>query len=269
MRYLTIVLLFAAFSLQAQWKPYIQNDYTHAVSVGFVPGASTETKYGYNLDIDTGEEDIWSAGGSITYLSSAEPMLIVSSSDADSTGNTGALTMRLIGLDADYNAIEDTITLDGTNNVESLDTFLRVTRAYVLTAGSGGKNAGNITITAKSAATTQAYIPANYGQTQQCLTTVKAGETCYVVGGIYSTLKTSGGTSPKVQFLWNYRPNGGAWRVLSRVDLDVAANSLIANQEVTQFALSEKSDIRVSAVTDSDNTVATARIYMVCYDNDN
>ena len=84
--------------------------------------------------------------------------------------------MRVYGLDANYDLIDETITIgSGT----STKTFWRVYRVVLVTAGTGTTNAGNITVTVDSK--TAGHIPAGYGQSLQCNYTVPRGHTAYMV----------------------------------------------------------------------------------------
>ena len=55
-----------------------QVPYNLRVSQGAVAGASSLSKFGYNSDVDTGEETIWTQGGLYAYPSSAAVVYISS-----------------------------------------------------------------------------------------------------------------------------------------------------------------------------------------------
>jgi hypothetical protein len=52
--------------------------------------------------------------------------------------------LRIQGLDGSYNLAEETVDMDGTTTVTTTQTFLRVFRMSVETAGTSGNNEGNI-----------------------------------------------------------------------------------------------------------------------------
>ena len=64
-------------------------------------------KFGFNPDVDDALETIWAQGGLYSYLSAATVLKVSSSSTADDEGSTGAETVELFGLDADYNEINE------------------------------------------------------------------------------------------------------------------------------------------------------------------
>lgn len=135
-------------------------------------------KFGYNSAISTAYEDVWSPGGTLSLLSAADTMNVSSASADDKgtpTAGTGARTIRLVGVDGSYNVITEDVTLNGQTAVATTSSFLRVYRAYVLTAGTGGVNAGAITIEDDGGSTTQCSIPAGYGQSEMAIYTIRAG----------------------------------------------------------------------------------------------
>lgn len=71
-------------------------------------------KFGYNPDVDIGTEYIWANGGLWVPPTQARVHNIVSTDANDNgTGTTGALTLRIFGLDTNYNEINEDITLNG------------------------------------------------------------------------------------------------------------------------------------------------------------
>jgi hypothetical protein len=101
-------------------------------------------KFGQNPAISTTVEDVWDYGGTITLFTSAVVIGVSSGSTDDASGGTGARTVLMMGLDANYDLQYETVTLNGQTKVETENAYLRVFRARVTTAGSGGENAGTI-----------------------------------------------------------------------------------------------------------------------------
>lgn len=131
--------------------------------------------FGYSPNIaNTATGPMWEgqtqSGGLYTPPSSAAPLVLVSSSASD----TFALSVRIEGCGADFVALTETIALNGTTNVTTTNSFLRINAMYV----TNGTNVG--TITAKISSTTYAQINAGVGQTQMSIYTVPAGYTFYL-----------------------------------------------------------------------------------------
>lgn len=169
------------------------------IAQGLYVGYSITNKFGYNADIDSGSvpEDIWEGGGVYTGFpdSTAETVDILSSSAADTAAGTGARTVRIIGLDSNYDVLQETITLNGTTPATSVGVYRRVHTASVTTAGSGGVNVGTITIrhtTTTANVFQQMQIGRN--QTNSSGFTVPAGYTGYL-RAIHSACDNAGAAS--------------------------------------------------------------------------
>jgi len=145
------------------------------VARGQVDGHAAIEIFGYSAAIGaTAQGPMWEgqtqSGGLYTPPSSAAPLVLVSSSASDTT----ALSVRIEGCGAGFVPLVETIALNGTTNVTTTGSFLRINAMYV----TNGTNVGNIT--AKISSTTYAQINAGVGQTQMSIYTVPAGYTFYL-----------------------------------------------------------------------------------------
>lgn len=120
-------------------------------------------KFGYNSSVGTSFETIWDGGGDYTFITSAGTATATSSDT--SSDNTG--TVKIFGLDSNYDLAEETLTIGGSAGSIS---FIRVFRAIMITANTGNANVGTITITVSS--TTVAQIQPTYGQSLMALFTI-------------------------------------------------------------------------------------------------
>lgn len=114
-------------------------------------------------------EGLTSSGGNYPFPTSAAQIVVVSSSASDT-----AVTMVISGLDANFLPITESVALNGTTNVTTVKSFLRINNVTT-TAG----NAVGI-VTFKNASTTIAQVNAGLGQTQMSVYTVPAGYTLYI-----------------------------------------------------------------------------------------
>lgn len=130
-------------------------------------------KYGVNLDVDAAE-DVIVVGGDYTFPAAVLATEIVSTAAADDGDpvGTGARTVVVVGLDTDYLPISETVTLNGVTEVVLTNQYLRINRAWVATAGSGGVAAGVITIQHTAGPATLATIALGKNQTEQAIYTV-------------------------------------------------------------------------------------------------
>jgi hypothetical protein len=128
----------------------------------------------YNPDIDTGTvpETIWPVGGLYAFRTAAAVVEVISSSAEDDPDKgagvpgTGAHSITIWGLDANWLPVYETIALNGTAAVAGTVEFLRINQTHVEAAGTGMVNAGNITVRDASAGTTRHYIAAGEGISQ-------------------------------------------------------------------------------------------------------
>ncbi len=153
------------------------------VALNQFPRYQQDIKFGYNATVGTTQEDIWTTGGILSYLSSAELMSIVSTDANDAAAGTGAQTIQIEGLDGAWAPITEVVTMDGLTPVLTTQAFLRVNRMFVLTAGSGAENAGIISATAQTSATVQAEIAATENQSMKIQFSVPLGQTAFLLGG--------------------------------------------------------------------------------------
>jgi len=119
------------------------------------------------------------------WLTSAEQLKVSSSSAVDAAAGTGARTLRIDGLDASGAAINETVTLNGLTAVTTTLSFYRVQTLRVMTAGTGGYNAGNIVVKNNAATATICGIYPDHNQSSGPWYTVPAGYTLYMCHGFF------------------------------------------------------------------------------------
>ena len=86
------------------------------IARGLVRGASVIHKFGRNPNVGGAPETIWEQGGVYTYLTVASTVYVSGADAQDSAAGTGARTVTVQGLDANYNAIEATKALKTLKN---------------------------------------------------------------------------------------------------------------------------------------------------------
>ena len=219
------------------------------VARGQVDGHKTLFKFGINGDVGTSVETVWAQGGTYAYPASATVMKISSSSADDAAAGTGARTISIAGLDANYNEISETVILDGQTAVNTVNSYLRISRMFVVTAGSGATAAGTIyagtgTVTSGVPATVYGMIALNANQTQMAFWTVPAGYTLYLTGLFYTSGNTNANAWTNFQLI--QRPLGGVFRQQS--SSRVPGNGDFVVDLHTPIAFTEKTDIEVRAV---------------------
>jgi len=139
------------------------------IARGLVGGHSLVNIFGYQGSIATTSICVWENATAYVYPGSAVPMSLVSASASDT-----AVTLLITGLDANYNVLTESITLNGTTPVTTANNYLRINNVRT----TAGNAAGAITVS--NAGTTYAKILAGAGQTQMAQYTVPAGYTFYL-----------------------------------------------------------------------------------------
>lgn len=239
------------------------------ISAGFVAGYEAVVITGFNGDIDTGAmEDIWNQGGTLAWLSSAETMDLVSDDANDTSAGTGLQSVLVEGVDADYNEISEVVVMNGLTDVTTTSSFFYVKRLTGLGVGSNGKNIGNITATASTAATVQAKIDAGDGISKNGFYIVPAGKTLFSNSIIFTAGKISGGGgSPNLTIATEINPLGTSCTLQGPFDLDTSVtNEFIIPNGVSE-AIPEKTRIRFCAATDVNNAFLGVGANAVLIDN--
>jgi len=210
-------------------------------------------KFGQNAVVGNSIETIWQQGGLYSYPPSATTMTVSSSNANDTSAGTGARTVQIVGLDGDYNEISETIILNGQTAVTTTNSFLRVNRGVVLTAGSGGVNAGIIYV---GTGTVTLGVPANVyttingdgtNQTLQAFWTVPANYNAYIYQTNISTGNTSN-TPAVLKTLLVARPYGG---VFNTKEIIVLTDGNHLQNYSFPITLTEKTDIEFRAESSS------------------
>lgn len=146
------------------------NNYSYEIALGNVPRAGVVNKFGFNPDIDlASSEVIASFGGSFdasNIVTTAQTLTITYNNTTDGLGTTGALTLLITYIDENFIEQSAVHVLSNTGSDVTSFTCLGVNRALVLSSGSNGKNANDITLTATTDTTIQAQIPSESSVTQ-------------------------------------------------------------------------------------------------------
>jgi hypothetical protein len=230
------------------------------VSRGLIGGHSVVTVFGYNPDIDTVEESIWPDGGTVPHPTVASVLSIVSTDAADNSAGTGARTVYIEGLNGKYGVISETVTLDGTTPVSTVGAYLYVNQFYVVTTGSGGANAGEIT--AKVSTTLYDLIAVGYNQRTTGHYCVPAGYTGYMTEGVITTGQAAGSTSITA-FLKQHGPDG----ILRVGAVSTLNNGSVQYDFSPPYRIPEKTCVGASAVGSANNNSASSFFNIILIQN--
>lgn len=116
------------------------------IAAGQMLNVDAINKFGFNDTVPTDWELIQVGSANITYPTTAAVASVVSDDSNDAAAGNGARTVSIQGLDANYDRVTETVTMNGTNAVTTNGTFIRVFRVRVETGGSNGGAEGTITV---------------------------------------------------------------------------------------------------------------------------
>jgi hypothetical protein len=210
------------------------------VSRGQITAHYSVYKFGFNPLIQDSEETIWDVGGIYAYPSSAVKMTATSTDGA----NDEDVQVTIQGLDANYNQLSETVTLDGTGVAETSGFFLRVFRAFI-----EGSQEPSGTINITNASTTYARITLGENQTLMCVWTVPAGYTAYLLQKDVTCLTEANNKFGTLRLI--SRKIGGVFRTHEKFAVQNAHTELSYS---TPLPFPEKTDIEVRAIGSSSNS---------------
>ena len=222
---------------------YYLEDSEINIARGLVHNTSVRNIFGKQSDmtVDTFKA-CWELDAEYVYLAAAEPLSVVSSI----AGDTG-VTIKIIGLDTNYEVLEEVVPLDAvdaTNAVVTDGSFLRVNDVITI----AGNATGNITLTGSvTTATTVAQIDAGTGRNQASIYTVPAGHNFYLTRiNAFGVASSGGSPSGQVTGFRNFVQLESG--VILRV-AEVEYPGVMEIMRVVPFKYSEKTDIQLQSKT--------------------
>jgi hypothetical protein len=239
------------------------------VSRGQVDGHSNFCQFGINTNVGQSAETVW-IGSSVYSFPTTASVIKVSSSSADdvATTGTGAWTVLIEGVDANYAAVSETVSMNGQTAVNTTNSYLRVNKILVLTAGTGNSSAGTIyagtgTVTAGVPAVVVNQTGSASNESESAFYTVPAGYTGYIYRYTVSSGNSTANTYSTFQL--RVRPLGGVFGVKSY--LVTAGASLFECEAAIPNAFPEKCDIEVRGFTSAGTAVLSAQLQMMLIKN--
>jgi lipopolysaccharide export system protein LptA len=235
------------------------------VARGQIQGHSSFCQFGINSTVGTSNETVWIGSSTYTFPAAAS-VLTVSSSSADdaSPSGTGAQTVQIQGLNAAYEAVTETVVLNGQTAVNTTNSYLRVNKMIVLTAGTGGTSVGNIyagtgTVTAgvPAVVVNQTGIVAN--ETESAFYTVPEGYTAFINMWTMSSGNTT--ANAWTRFTLRIRPQGGVFGI--KAQYHIGATDIYECVAAYPLPIPEKSDLEILAATSSGSAAASTQLQIV------
>lgn len=237
----------------------VTTPFLEEVAKGIVPGYSTRIIVGRNpgIDIGTAPEDIWAGGG--LYMghptTAPETVTVLSSSALDTLAGTGLQTIRITGLltSTSTDFTTEDINMNGILGAVSSNTWYRVIFAKGLTYGTGGTNAGSITIR-HTVTVVDVFIsfPPGFGCGQLGAITVPQGKQMFIEA-IYVAIVRNNGSNGSALFTLRTKPNTETWDGNAIAAYNLSTQSAINPPLKFPIIIEENTDLvgRIDSVSDN------------------
>lgn len=200
---------------------------------------------GYNPDVGTNFETVYDGSNIYTYPAGAVAMTVTSAAGATDNG----VEVIIIGLDANYDVLIESVTLAGLGTATTNGEFLRINRAYV---NNGQESTANITIA--NGGTTYAIITLPYMTTQMAIYTVPRNKKAYLVYASVSLEK-----SKEVIAKFMSRKPGGIF-VTGGI---VGTTGSYSREWVIPPVFGEKTDVEIRAKAGATTSISTSMQFIL------
>ena len=238
------------------WARQIYEHDPLAIAKGEVNGYSSEHKFGAVPAMSQNQTGtIWDINDTLYPWSSWSTAGTVDIPAVNASDNGNKIT--ILGLDADYNAQSEEITLSSTGTVTSTNSYIRLYRAFI---SDGSTNVGVIDI--QKSAVTILRMTAGKGQTLMAIYTVPAGYTAYLMQG---TATCQGSATATGNMFVRYFGIDG-FRIGHTFEFSGAGGQYMYKFAIP-LTIPEKSDIDVRATVTSNNARLTAAFDMILVEN--
>ena len=260
--------------LQTQRQgPQAFKDFMLDVSRGLVTGLSEIHISGENDEIDSGvTADIWDGG--ITLANGGDSLIWVpptaarihqidSSSTNDDVGQSGVTEIEVHGLDANYNEIEELVTMNGTTDVPTVNAYIMIDTIHCTKPDSDTvSNAGIIKATADTDSTVTCRVNVGNNRSQHGVYQVPAGHSAFIYDFTGHILR-AGGASALADIRLCIRPFGGLWQIFEVASLESAGSSDFEETFTPPLPLKAKSWIKMQATSSTNNAAISSGLDMV------
>lgn len=218
----------------------IEDQFELQVARGKVKGASVVNIFGFNASTNTNMRALWELANTTDYVFPTSAVNMIVTSDAADDGKT----MKIFGLDANYEEIEELITLNNATPPVTTLAFFRINNVVMISA----TNDANVTIA--NGGVTYARINADLGTNQAAIYTVPANHTFFLYR-IDAFMNDASAAKPGLFRNQVSFPNGRTLRVA-----DTPYLNQMNIQRRFPFKYDEKTDIQLQVRTLSGTSYA-------------
>lgn len=238
--------------------------YQDEITRGLRTGVTAWNKFAYRPDLDIADGEALIIADSATNTSgvmlTAQTFEIAFNDTTDGAATTGALELTFSYLDSNGEDAVSTHVLSGTSPDTTSFSGFGVNRVAVSSSGSNNSNNNDISITATTDGTVQAFIPAGESVTQQAVFHVadnKIGSLDFIMVNLN---RQAGFFEPDVTFKgWVYNRNVETQFEIWRHESFGSVENTVQFIDPVNFALSAFDVVYFTAETDLNNTAVSCR----------
>jgi len=219
---------------------------------------------GFNSNVAGDFETLWTLGG--TYptdqIATANALHISSSANEDTVEGVGARTITIEGLDANYNVVTETLSMQGKIAVSSSNSFIAINKAFIATGGAA-EQSGSIRINASGSATNivVGIIDSNHKQLTQAHYTIPAGHKAYL-----QNVNCGVGNNISSSFALYQKPSGSVYR---SVTFDTTFGDPTSTNVNSAIEFDEKTELDLRAKGDVSNGLASGQFSLILVSSSN
>ncbi len=249
------------------------------IARSYYTGIIKVNKFGRSTNVDQNDDtDIWDGANTsddekiwvAPTTARVHNITSTSTSDDGSPVGVGARTIQVYGLTS-WNTAEtsEVITLNGTSDVATSNSYVIIHRMKVLTWGATSVNVGVITATAVTDGTITAQINASEGQTQMAIYGIPSTQKAYVPKYYASAIRSASSLSVKISLLVNTNPSAELTGFLVKHTMGLATEgtSYASHEWKPYFSVSGPAMIKVQAASSLDNTDVSAGFDAILVEN--
>lgn len=244
-------------------------DFLFQIQRGIVPGYTYEERNVFTSELSISFfGTVWNANppSMYKYLAAAQTVQLSSTSANDATAGTGARSVKVKGLDGNYDLIEEVVTMNGQTPVTTTNQFFRILNLDVSTYGTLSRNAGDIylgsgTVTSGVNNIVHGFIFRNSSYSSMGVYTVPRGYTLIAFDAEYSV---AAGKQASVRTVVRPSPSDPFMQI--NVGYLFAGPST-PEFDITTATISEKTDIEIQAIGNVPNTSMGGNYQIALVDN--
>ena len=256
--------------------PLMTGDFYMDCSAGFIRNCWVTNIPAHNPDVDvsTSPEDVSEAGGVLILpqlgrSEGAVALDVSSDSINDTFGGNGSWTLFLEGLDDAYHTINESLMMNGTTVVETVNEFWRLNRATVIRSGSFNTNVGTITIARTSTIPfgTWSIVAPGVGVSRNSHFTTPRGVTSWFISATVFGAKGAGGQKPIVTYAFKTNDINGSTIERKSFQLDTNIDSYVTINDPVREVLGEGVDIVWQVTVDQNDAEIYTYTNILSYGN--